>query len=713
MGCGCPSTHPVILNAKRRLSESLSLASPDCARSPDIQDETIFPQYNRFTRRSEVVSYFERDPGRPGCNRLMRKGKERMSVCLTATDATEREMTLQGKSLRLEYVYGRSGFGEVSYTGNSDVVVYTCGAVLILLSKSTNSQSFLSAGDLTDSMGHSDQIQATALSLKRDFLATGDIGRNPLICIWQLFSKSLPIASFYQGEGSIGVWKLAFSGDSRYVIAVDLAKEQKVRIYAWQASPPLLYTYSCIKGCIVDCAWSLTSDLFCTVNPVIFWTKDANGYIRNSGKFDGTVTEMTTVGWLSTGNCLTGGQNGQIYVWNDYKALKHTQILPENVPIFTLRVVHDTVIVGGDTYSIYILDAALQKIKELEVPSSPISLDWSDGTVLCGSKDGVIQELCEHMRVVLMESHVEGEVWGLSGHPKERNLFVTTGDDNAIKVWDMVQRKCVSTGVLETNITPRRGGGLCPAQQSRAVSISPTGEVAVGYNDGHVTIRACYQRLNDIIAVIDDAQEWIQVLTYSPTGKYLSVGSHDNSVYIYTTHRRSYTLIHKLSGRYGPVAALDWSKDECYVKSCDVDGQVNIWYLATETQVEAIDSIVSDLDWWTWTAHSGWSVRGFHTPSESSDFVITANRSPDCRTIAVGNAWGLVELYPYPNGPDTCPLMYRAHSMEVVRVVWTDDGNTLLTAGGYDQGIMQWMLVKPNTHKGSMKETRFSYKSVR
>jgi WD40 repeat protein len=49
---------------------------------------------------------------------------------------------------------------------------------------------------------------------------------------------------------------------------------------------------------------------------------------------------------------------------------------------------------------------------------------------------------------------------------------------------------------------------------------------------GKVTIRGI-KDLDKKIYKLSNAEEWCEVLRYSPCGKYLAAGSHDNKIYIY------------------------------------------------------------------------------------------------------------------------------------------------------------------------------------
>jgi len=56
--------------------------------------------------------------------------------------------------------------------------------------------------------------------------------------------------------------------------------------------------------------------------------------------------------------------------------------------------------------------------------------------------------------------------------------------------------------------------------------------------------------------------------------------------------------------------------------------------------------------------------------------------------FAVGNDWGLVELFASPNDDSSKSKAYRGHSEHVTNVKFGD--THVFSAGGYDQCIMQW-----------------------
>ena len=46
-----------------------------------------------------------------------------------------------------------------------------------------------------------------------------------------------------------------------------------------------------------------------------------------------------------------------------------------------------------------------------------------------------------------MQGHDTGEAWGLD---LTEDMFVTSGDDNKVMLWDPAERKCVDIAVVNT-----------------------------------------------------------------------------------------------------------------------------------------------------------------------------------------------------------------------------------------------------------------------
>ena len=57
-------------------------------------------------------------------------------------------------------------------------------AVGIVLNTDSNTQKFFGAGYSKTADGHSDDITALAIAPDRNTIATGEVGKNPKICVW-------------------------------------------------------------------------------------------------------------------------------------------------------------------------------------------------------------------------------------------------------------------------------------------------------------------------------------------------------------------------------------------------------------------------------------------------------------------------------------------------------------------------------------------------
>ena len=94
----------------------------------------------------------------------------------------------------------------------------------------------------------------------------------------------------------------------------------------------------------------------------------------------------------------------------------------------------------------------MNKITELVVEGIPRSVDFSK-FLLIGLRNGLILE-CDIDKVVketVMHSHPMGEVWGLCVI-EERNLFVTSCDDNKIIMYDEMFMSSRDAKFLKLNI---------------------------------------------------------------------------------------------------------------------------------------------------------------------------------------------------------------------------------------------------------------------
>ena len=136
--------------------------------------------------------------------------------------------------LELEHVYGYAGLDNTSsnlfYLNTGEVVYYTAALGVVLdkdkLEKGKRCQRFF--------FGHDDDIKSLAVHPNREWVATGQVGKRPFICVWDGVTM-LQLQKITHPAGMRGVVALGFSrhdgGD--HVAAVNTDNQHTVLVWRW------------------------------------------------------------------------------------------------------------------------------------------------------------------------------------------------------------------------------------------------------------------------------------------------------------------------------------------------------------------------------------------------------------------------------------------------------------------------------------------------
>lgn len=481
-------------------------------------------------------------------------------------------------NLDLEYIYGYRCFDtrqNIFYTSNPNEIAYMAAAVGITLNTSANTQKFMGAGESKTANGHTDDITALCIHPDKTHIATGEVGKNPKVIVWSATTMQ-PVKSFRNGRGSRGITALAFSKDGSTLASTALDNDHTVRVWNWNSGSKVHEA----KGGpdkILDANFSPKEDTLLTVGikHIYFWN-GAKGWDKKKGIFGkvGPMCTLTSCGFLSTGVAVTGGSNGNIYLWEGNMCVKSVDIHDGRAASHTLRVDNDMIYTGGNDKKLHVLDANLAKKSCHDMESTPRAVDIKGNNIIVGCLNGDIVEISGTVKNKVMESHCDGEVWGLDINFNTPNLITTAGDDNKVRTWDVVQRKCVGSATLDPKKGAERKAGYgastlastSPNQQARCVAVQDsTGLVALGYNDGCVEVRAGMDNLGSTVNKQKLCNEWIETMHFSPDGKWLAVGSHDQYIYIVSTS--DWSLASKEQKHSSYITALDWSLDSKAIKS--------------------------------------------------------------------------------------------------------------------------------------------------
>ena len=493
-------------------------------------------------------------------------------------------------------------------------------------------------------------------------------------------------------KGSRGVAAIAFSEDNHHIACVDLHNEHHVYVYKFQGQQVMKQNGDTNR--IKDVAWSKKSGSlkFATAGTkhIYFWdASDAS--FKKRGLFSGKpMTSFSCVVWDADEFCYTGGANGAVYKWGQDRVCSDVcQAHKKGWFVSALCLAGGKLYSGAKDKKVCTIDPATMTVThEVTVDSMPRAIDMDGASQVIGMRDGTITLDGK----AIMHSHSDGEVWGLDfvvGHGP-----VTSGDDNKVLMWDMHKRQCSQViKVSDRKENAKRGGASTMAnnwdsQQARAVAVNEE-HLAIATNDGAVIIRSKADPNGADLHLMTDSAEWIEAMAYSPDGKMLAVGSHDDRIRIYDA-ANGYSIVGTCEAHTSFITALDWSVDGTKLRSNSGDYELLFWDIPSCEQDKDGMSNTKGTEWATNTVKIAWHVRGIFPRGVDGTHINGVNSSPDGTLLATGDDFGLVCLWNNPCRPGAKPRCYRGHSEHVVRVKFCDQGVYLWSIGGYDQTVMQF-----------------------
>lgn len=295
-------------------------------------------------------------------------------------------------------------------------------------------------------------------------------------------------------------------------------------------------------------------------------------------------------------------------------------------------------------------------------------------------------------KMAIMESHSDGEAWGLM---VDGDKLWSSGDDNKVMCWNPAGH-CLEKQIEVTQRVGKQNKGrgastlssYPQSQCSRAVCANDEW-ICIAGNDGRVSIRAKGDP-NSECKLLEDCDEWIECMSFSPDNSMLAVGSHDNRVYVYCVDGGSFSKKGELKGHSSAIVAFDWCQESKYIRSNCAAHEILYFTLEDCKQDTNGRSNTTGTEWATASVHFTWSNEAIFPSGTDGTHVNGVARSPDGNNLLVGNDYGLVQLFRDPARNGAAPRSYRGHSEHVVRVLFNGDGSYAYSIGGYDQTVMIW-----------------------
>lgn len=316
-----------------------------------------------------------------------------------------------------------------------------------------------------------------------------------------------------------------------------------------------------------------------------------------------------------------------------------------------------------------------------------------------------------------------GPLWAVAvpRQPKYSHLFISGGDDKWLCLWNN------STFNLEARVRSRA--------PLRCLDFDPsTSFIAAGMVGGHVSlfffdkqmkaasVQGSLLRQNTgasfQLKEMDarkDCMEDISDIKFSPNGKMLAVGSHDNFIDIYQaklagpTHTSapsgSLRRLKRLKGHSSYITHLDWSADNRVIQSTCGAYELLFWDVLSGKQLlSTFDSLEADTEWDTHSCVLGFNVMGIWPKGSDGTDVNAVDVSRSRGLVATGDDFGNLTIFNYPCVVEDAPRKtYGGHSSHVMNVKIVGDSSDdedmhIVTVGGNDNAAMTWTVRHDGAH---------------
>ncbi|KAK1171259.1 echinoderm microtubule-associated protein-like 6 isoform X3 [Acipenser oxyrinchus oxyrinchus] len=593
--------------------------------------------------------------------------------------------------LRLEWVYGYRGHqcrNNLYYTAGKEVVYFVAGVGVVYNTREHNQKFF---------RGHNDDIISLALHPDKTQVATGQVGKDPYICVWD--TDNVQTISILKDVHTHGVACLAFDLDGQRLSSVGLDAKNTLCIWDWKKGK-VLATATGHSDRIFDIAWDPFQQnrlVSCGVKHIKFWALCGNALTPKRGIFGKTGDLQTILCLASAKDDITysGALNGDIYVWKGLNLVRTIQGA-HGAGIFSMYACEEGFATGGRDGCIRLWDTDFKPITKIDLREteqgykglSIRSVCWKADRILAGTQDSEIFEVMVRERdkpLLIMQGHCEGELWALDLHPK-KPLAVTGSDDRSVRLWSLVDHALIARCNMEEAV--------------RSVAFSSDGsQLALGMKDGSFTVL----RVRDMTEVvhIKDRKEVIHEMKFSPDGSNLAVGSNDGLVDVYAVAQR-YKKVGECNKSSSFITHLDWSVDSKYLQTNDGAGERLFYRMPSGKHLTSIDEIKA-IHWATWTCVIGPEVSGIWPKYTDINDINSVDANYNSAVLVTGDDFGLVKLFRFPCLKKGAKFRkYVGHSAHVTNVHWSHDLQWVLSTGGADHSVFQWRLIPDRMPNGCL-----------
>ncbi|XP_078516147.1 echinoderm microtubule-associated protein-like 5 isoform X2 [Lissotriton helveticus] len=593
--------------------------------------------------------------------------------------------------LRLEWVYGYRGHqcrNNLYYTAAKEIAYFVAGVGVVYNSREHRQKFY---------RGHNDDIISLALHPERVLVATGQVGKEPYICVWD--SYTVQTISVLKDVHTHGVACLAFDVDGQRLVSVGLDAKNTICVWDWKKGKMLSMAPGHTDR-IFDISWDLYQPnklVSCGVKHIKFWSLCGNSLTPKRGVF-GKTGDLQTILCLACARdevTYSGALNGDIYVWKGMNLVRTIQGA-HAAGIFSMNACEEGFATGGRDGCVRLWDLNFKAITVIDLREtdqgykglSVRSVCWRGDHILVGTQDSEIFEIVVHERnkpFLIMQGHCEGELWALAVHPN-KPLAMTGSDDRSVRIWSLIDHALIARCNMEEPI--------------RCAAVSTDGiHIALGMKDGSFTVL----RVRDMTEVvhIKDRKEAIHELKYSPDGAFLAVGSNESTVDVYGVVQR-YKKVGECLGSLTFITHMDWSSDSKFLQTNDGSGKRMFYRMPGGKEVVNKEEM-KGIQWATWTCVTGLEVNGIWPKYSEINDINSTDANFAGQVLVTADDYGVVKLFRYPCVRKGAKFKkYLGHSAHVTNVRWSHDHQWIISIGGADHSVFQWKFIPDRKLKDAL-----------
>uniref|UniRef100_A0A672R5F4 HELP domain-containing protein n=1 Tax=Sinocyclocheilus grahami TaxID=75366 RepID=A0A672R5F4_SINGR len=605
----------------------------------------------------------------------------------------DHKVALPERKLKLQWVYGYRGRDCRSnlYLLPTGEIVYFNASVVVLYNVEEQQQRHY--------LGHNDDVKCLAIHPDMVTIATGQVAGTskdgkalqPHVRVWDSVSlNTLHVIGAGVFDRAVTCVAFSKSNGGAHLCAVDDANDHILSVWDWQKEKQLAEV-KCSNDSVLGAVFHpMEANLIvtCGKSHINFWTMEGSTLTKRQGLFEKHEKPkyVLCVAFAGNGDAITGDSSGNIYIWAKGHYIFKVQVVSgaHEGGIFSLCVLKDGTLVsgGGKDRRVLLWDHDYRKKSEIEVPEAfgpvrTLAEGKQDELFVGTTRNAVLRGSFSGSLTPIVQGHTD-ELWGLDVHPSTEQ-FVTCGQDKQVYLWDT------------SSHLP-----LWSKDPGRSVGFHPSGTVlAVGTMTGRWLVLDTDTR--DLVSMHTDGNEIISAVKYSPDGVYLAVASHDNFVYIYsvTENGRKYSRVGKCTGHSSFVTHLDWSTDSQFIVTNSGDYEIlfYVMYNGCGKHITSADA-VRNLEWATSTCVLGFNVFGIWPEGADGTDINALCKSHDNNLLASADDFGKVLLFSNPCSQPRAPShIYGGHSSHVTNVAFLHDDSHLISTGGKDTSILQWVLA--------------------